>query len=408
MKTKLLLGVQVALLSVFTMGTKSWGQSDYMPPMSGWPAVAQNTWQVQGEYYGSITGGENLGAWVIANGTNIFTVVFLPGGLVEIPGQTGGGWDGTTRITGINNVSLNTTTNAFVGTATNGYKTTTITGTGVNRVLNGTTSTGASFALTHLVRKSPTQGLKPKAEWGSAQVWYDSSTSAADLTKWTANSGSAQAKYGGYLYRGVTCKTAHQSMYLHIEVRTCFNPNLTGQERGNSGIYLRGMHEMQVLDSFGLPGVWDEMGAIYKIQAPLTNAKLPPGTNQTYDCYYTAGTGTTGTFTVYLNGVLVQKATSVTKITEAGYAGTALTLQDHNHEVDFNNIWAIPNATTTSLPWTTVISGITTGVSPYQITPIQKSSIEASKVQTLFNLSGQKISGFKKSGSKLMILPIRK
>ena len=51
------------------------------------------------------------------------------------------------------------------------------------------------------------------------------------------------------------------------------------------------------------------MGALYKIKVPMVNAVLPPLTWQTYDIYYTAGTGTDGTVTAYLNGVKVQDAT---------------------------------------------------------------------------------------------------
>jgi hypothetical protein len=93
------------------------------------------------------------------------------------------------------------------------------------------------------------------------------------------------------------------------------------------------------------------MGAVYKVKVPFVNAALPPLAWQTYDIYYTAGTGTNGTFTTYLNGVLVQDATPVSVVTEAGFNGTTLYLQNHRNEVIYNNIWMIPNATPASLPY---------------------------------------------------------
>jgi hypothetical protein len=127
------------------------------------------------------------------------------------------------------------------------------------------------------------------------------------------------------------------------------------------------MHEQQVLDSFGGTGANDELGAVYKIRAPTVNAALPPLTWQVYDIYYTAGTGNNGTFTTYLNGALVQEATPVSVITEAGQSGTTLYLQAHGNEVIYNNIWMIPNATPTSLPYKNLTS--VTGLKAYQITP---------------------------------------
>ena len=119
------------------------------------------------------------------------------------------------------------------------------------------------------------------------------------------------------------------------------------------------MHEMQVLDSFGLTGADNDLGSIYRVKAPLVNVALPPLTWQTYDCYYTPGTGNSATMTIYLNGVLVQDKSVVTVITEAGFSGNSLYLQNHGNEVIFNNIWAVQNATETSLPFATILGGAT-------------------------------------------------
>lgn len=330
---------------------------EFMPPDRPPPA----DFQVQGEYYGSIEGGENLGAWVIGQGGDKYNVVFLPGGLLTLPGQPGGGWNKTVRHSGSG-------TAASLATA-NGFKAA-ITGTGEARVMKGTTQDNKPFTLNRILRKSPTLGLAPKAEWNAVH-WFREGE-AADLTKWSPRPDVPQLKYGGYLLRGVTSKESHGTVFLHIEVRSPYCPSCRDQSRGNSGIYLRGMHEMQVLDSFGLTGTNNELGSIYRVKAPLVNAALPPLTWQTYDCYYTPGTGNSATLTVYLNGVLVQEKTTVSVITEAGFSGNSLYLQNHGNEVIFNNIWAVHNATETSLPYATVMGSVTAIADASAERPVQR------------------------------------
>lgn len=317
---------------------------EFMPPDRPPPA----DFQVQGEYSGSIEGGENLGAWVVGQGGDKYNVVFLPGGLLTLPGQAGGGWNRTVRHSGSG-------TAANLATA-NGFKAS-ITGAGEARVMKGTTQDNKAFTLNRVLRRSPTLGLVPKAEW-KAVHWFREGV-AADLTKWSPRPDVPQMKYGGFLLRGVTSNESHGTVFLHIEVRSPYCPSCRDQGRGNSGIYLRGMHEMQVLDSFGLAGGDNDLGSIYRVKAPLVNAALPPLSWQTYDCYYTPGTGNSATMTVYLNGVLVQDKSAVTVITEAGFSGNSLYLQNHGNEVIFNNIWAVQNATEASLPFATVMGGAT-------------------------------------------------
>ena len=346
-----LIGIRV--WAVCALGAVMASAQDFMPPDRPPPA----DFQVQGEYFGTVAdGGGKLGAWVIGQGGDKYNVVFLPGGLLTLPDDASGGWDKVTRVSG-------TGTAASLTTAS-GYKAA-ITGTGEDRTMAGTNAAGKAFTLKRVVRKSPTQGLAPKAAW-NATYWFRANTQA-DLTKWNPNPGAPQLKYGGFLLKGVTAKEPHGTMFLHIEARTPYCPTCRDQDRGNSGIYLRGMHEMQVLDSFGLSGANNELGSIYRIKAPLVNAALPPLTWQTYDCYYTPGAAAnSATLTVYINGVLVQDKTQVTGITEAGFAGNSLYLQDHGHDVVFNNIWAVASATETSLPYADVLP--TTGMSAARAT----------------------------------------
>jgi hypothetical protein len=390
---------------------------EYMPPTTNPPAA---DYEAQGEYVGTITGGAKLGAWVVSRGTSKFDVILLPGGLLDLTkAATGaadpnGGWDGKTRYSA-SNVTLSGTT--FSATITGGgtsYVLTTITGTGAARTLNGTAG-GSAFALTRKTgvngaggeRQSPTLGLRPEGKtWSTGfQSWFVDGNKAAsadattDLAKWKNRDNGVQLKHGNFLFRGVQSAASHTTCFLHIEFRSPFMPTATGQNRGNSGIYLRGMHEQQVLDSFGSTGLNDDFGAVYKIKVPSVIAALPPLTWHTYDIYYTAGSGTNGTFTTYANGVLVQENTPVSVVTEAGFNGTTLYLQNHGNEVIFNNIWMIPNATTATLPYGTLLG--TTGIGSFRIAPKASKMTLSGDPAMFFDATGRAIQG---EGRKLPTL----
>jgi hypothetical protein len=379
------------------------GAQEYMPPTSTPPA----DYEVQGEYVGTTANGAKVGAWLISRGSMRFDVVLLPGGLLALtPNDPNGGWNGTSRFSA-SNVTLSGTT--FSATLTGGYVLTSITGTGIARVLNGTAN-GSAFALNRVTgalgiggpRQSPTLGLRPEGQpWSTGyQSWFNSATATADLTKWAARDNAVQLKYGNYLFRGIVSTATMGTCFMHIEFRTAFVPTGTGQSRGNSGIYMRGMHEVQVLDSFGLTGAINEYGSVYNIRAPLVNASLPPLTWHTYDIYYTAGSGTNGTFTVYANGVLVQNGTTVSVVTEAGFNGTTLYTQNHGNEVIYNNVWMIPNATTTTLPYSTV-NPASVGLNPHAIRPWGNTRAGS---KSFFDLLGRK--ALRNPESRIAILPI--
>lgn len=391
----------VAVLVALALGTalRVEAQADYVPPLSGAP-LAQ--WQVQGEYFGPVDGGGNLGAWLIAKGNDQYTVVFLPGGLLTLPGQPAGGWNqaGWNRSTFSGSAKLNGT--AFEVNTVSNYKASTITGSGEDRTLAGTTPTGAGFALKRIVRQSPTHGLRPKAAWGAANLWFDSATGQADLSKWATKDNTVQLSRK-YLYRGVQTVASHGAGLLHIEFQTCFNPTATGQGRGNSGIYLQSHYEAQVLDSFGNSGAQDEFGAVYSVQAPSVNASLPPLTWHTYDIYFTPRTsGDAGqangaaVMTVYANGVRTQDATHVLGVTTAGVGGNLLVpsplyLQNHGNEVVFNNIWFIPNATPASLPYET-LTGPVVGLREKTLNPMRGDWKDAeSRAYGRYDLAGRKL-----------------
>jgi hypothetical protein len=142
---------------------------------------------------------------------------------------------------------------------------------------------------------------------------------------------------------------------LHVEFNTPLMPDKHSQERGNSGVYLQGLYEVQVLDSYRNDTYADgACGALYGLHPPRVNACKPPGEWQTYDITYTAprfdanGAVTeTAYATVYQNGVLIQDHADVTHPTTAhgDYDPTRpgpIALQDHGCKVRYRNIWIKP------------------------------------------------------------------
>ncbi len=142
---------------------------------------------------------------------------------------------------------------------------------------------------------------------------------------------------------------------LHIEWRTPAVVSGEGQGRGNSGVFLQGRYEVQVMDSYNNPTyVNGQAASIYKQYAPLANASRGPGEWQSYDVIYTAprfnndgSVRTPAYVTVLHNGVLVQNHVEIKGSTT--YIGRPkyekhpfkqpLVLQEHGNPVSFRNIW---------------------------------------------------------------------
>ena len=141
---------------------------------------------------------------------------------------------------------------------------------------------------------------------------------------------------------------------LHLEFMTPDMPDATGQAKGNSGVFLQGRYEIQVLDSYGIdvPGMGD-CGAIYNQFASLVNACKPPLEWQTYDAIFRAARVSesgeieeNARVTVLQNGIVIQNNVQIEGATggatddEAAAPGP-LRLQDHGNPVKYRNIWVV-------------------------------------------------------------------
>ncbi|MDP5172319.1 MAG: DUF1080 domain-containing protein [Bacteroidia bacterium] len=170
--------------------------------------------------------------------------------------------------------------------------------------------------------------------------------------KWKLEDG-AMTVVGGT--SAIQTKMGFGSVQLHVEWRSPAEVKGEGQGRGNSGIFLMGKYELQVLDSYESQTYANgQAGSIYKQSPPLVNPTKGPGEWQTYDIIFMAPVFgergqllIPGSITVLLNGVLVQNHHIIVGPTE--YKGfpqylahptrLPLALQDHGNPVSFRNIW---------------------------------------------------------------------
>ncbi len=294
------------------------------------PSKADASFAIQGEYSGDLAapgGGDKVktGVQIISHGHSKYHAVIYGGGL---PGD---GWDGKTKVEGDNRPEQGVV--FIIGDRT-------------GTVWDGKITIGNDKAdnlgeLKHVVRESPTLGAKPPE--GAIVLFDGSNADAWDGGKMTEDK---------LLIQGPTSKKKFQDFTLHVEFRLPFMPEAGGQGRGNSGVYLQGRYEIQVLDSFGLKGENNECGGIYTIKAPLVNMCFPPLSWQTYDVEYTAAKYEgdkkvkNAVATVKHNGVLVHDATEIPHATTAapvkeGPEPGPIYLQDHGNPVRYRNVWIV-------------------------------------------------------------------
>ncbi len=170
--------------------------------------------------------------------------------------------------------------------------------------------------------------------------------------KWVNKEGVLEcAKNSGY----IRTVQAFGDCQLHVEFATPTPPAGRSQGRGNSGVFLMGLYEVQVLDSYENVTYADgQAAAAYGQHPPLVNASRPPGQWQTYDILFTrprfndrGEVESPARFTVLHNGVLVQHHVELVGPTgwlkREAYARHAdklpLSLQDHGNPVRYRNLW---------------------------------------------------------------------
>jgi len=155
----------------------------------------------------------------------------------------------------------------------------------------------------------------------------------------------------GYLFT----RDAFGDCQLHVEFAEPTPPSGESQDRGNSGVFLMGLYEIQVLDSYQNKTYADgQAAAVYGQYPPLVNASRPPGEWQAYDIVFHGASFTKdgrlsrpARVTVLHNGVLVQDNVILTGPTAHGKrppyklhpAKLPLSLQDHGDPVRYRNIW---------------------------------------------------------------------
>lgn len=199
---------------------------------------------------------------------------------------------------------------------------------------------------------TPGEGTAPPSD---AVVLFDGSDLSAfrqgeDVAKWNVESGYMEVNGTG----SIETVERFGDVQLHLEWATPSEVRGDSQGRGNSGVFLMGKYEIQILDSSGNVTYPDgQAAAMYGQYPPLVNASRGPGEWQSYDIFFRAPRFEDGAavvpaqVTVVHNGVLVQNARqflgatthrNLAQYTEHAAEGP-IALQDHGNPVRFRNIW---------------------------------------------------------------------
>ncbi len=208
-----------------------------------------------------------------------------------------------------------------------------------------------TFDLKRLVRHSPTEGKPPPP--GAVVLLELKPGKRPAMDAW--NNDTWVAEDDGSFHRGQghqLSKREFGDFELHLEFLCPYEPAEHGTSRGNSGVFIQGKYEIQILDSFGLVPQKTDCGAIYGFAAPKVNACLPPLAWQTYDITFhhtRQGEGESATITpvvtVLQNGTRIHDEQPMRPAQPMPVSGKIprgpILLQDHGSILKFRNIWVI-------------------------------------------------------------------
>ena len=177
---------------------------------------------------------------------------------------------------------------------------------------------------------------------------------AGGPAKWILKDGAMECAAGTGVIR---TKEHFGDCQLHVEWAAPAVVKGDSQGRGNSGIFLMGICEVQVLDSYHNPSYADGgANAVYAVSPPLANALRPPGEFQVVDIVFRrpifkdSKLIEAGHVTVFCNGVIMQDGTPIIgeNYNQVGWIPKVfpetgpLKFQDHGNPVRFRNIWYRP------------------------------------------------------------------
>ena len=322
--------MKLPLIAVLLAASTAFAAEKTPPPKAYLtPEEAGPDFQIQGEYEGTLNAAK-VGAQVIAMGKGSFRVVVFRGGLPGEPDSRKSPREVEAQKQGDSVTFTNNANTITVG--------------GGKAICKGN---GQEFELQRVVRKSPTEGAK--APEGAIALFDGTNVDA-----WKSAAKMNDAKLLEALSNPTT-KQEFKDFTLHVEFLLPFMPDARGQGRANSGVYLQGRYEVQVLDSFGLKGEDNECGGIYRNAAPLVNMCYPPLQWQTYDVDFTAAKfGADGNktanavVTIKLNGIVIHDKLELKGPTPGGPKSGGnenspgpLYLQGHGNPVMYRNIWIV-------------------------------------------------------------------
>lgn len=289
---------------------------------------------LMGEYVGCVNGFGEMGLQVVPEGDGNFAARAYQGGL------PGNGWDGINQLTLKGKADkgvLRLESEQFV-----------ITVEGVNAEVAGVQGEDPG-RLRKMVRRSRTLGRRPPRH---ARVLFDGKDASSFKNARIQND---------LLQIGTELIPTYRDYELHLEFLLPYMPYARSQGRANSGVYLQSRYEVQILDSFGLEGKFNECGALYRYLPPDQNMAFPPLTWQTYDITFRAPrydrSGEkicNARITVLHNGVPVHERVNLERKTGAGRTEGPIPLpikfQDHGNPVQFRNIWIVDHSRRNKTP----------------------------------------------------------